>query len=112
MTEHTPKGEALAPSACFDLGRTVATPGAIEALAREGGDWRFNAAVYLARHQDGDWGDVPSVDARENEFSVLAKPGFRIVSSYATAGDNPSVRLWIITEADRSSTCILLPDEY
>ena len=110
MTDRTPEGEALAPSARFDLGRTVITPGAIKALARDGGDWRMNAALYLARHQDGDWGDVSPEDARENEISVCE--GFRIVSSYATAGDNPGVRFWIITEADRSSTCILLPEEY
>ncbi len=106
MTDRGPQEEAPAPSPRFDLGLTVATPGAIEALAQEGGDWRMNAAVYLARHQDGDWGDVPPEDARENEFSV--REGFRIVSSYEVAGE----RVWIITEADRSSTCILLPEEY
>ncbi len=110
MTDHNLEVETPAPSARFDLGRIVATPGAIEALAREGGDWRMNAAVYLARHQDGDWGDVPAEDAHENELS--AREGFRIVSSYAIAGDNPGLKLWIITEADRSSTCILLPEEY
>ena len=107
MTDHAPQEEAPAPSARFDLGLIVATPGAIEALTREGGDWRFNAAVYLARHQDGDWGElVPPEDARENELSV--REGFRIVSSYEVAGE----RIWVITEADRSSTCILLPKEY
>ncbi len=110
MTDHNPEGQAPAPSARFDLGLTVATPGAIEALAGEGGDWRMNAAAYLARHQDGDWGDVPPEDARENELSV--REGLRIVSSYATGGANPGVRFWIVTEADRSSTCILLPEEY
>ena len=112
MTDHTHEGEALAPSARFGLGRTVITPGAMEALAREGGHWRMNAAVYLARHQDGDWGDVSPENARENDLSV--REGFRIVSSYATGGasEAPGVRFWIFTEADRSSTCILLPDEY
>jgi len=97
-------------AARFPLGSCVATPGAIQALTEEGGDWRFNAAVYLARHQDGDWGDVPPEDARENELSVCE--GFRVISSYATSGAKPGVRFWIITEANRSSTCILLPEEY
>ena len=90
----------------FPLGSCVATPGAIGALKDECGDWRFSAAVYLARHQGGDWGDVPSEDARENELSV--REGFRIVSAYEVAGE----RIWIITEGGRSSTCILLPEEY
>jgi len=58
-----------------------------------------------ARHQNGDWGVVPPADAKENDLSVTH--GFRIISSYAVgrAGE----RVWIITEADRSSTCILFP---
>ena len=63
-------------------------------------------AGLLARHVSGDWGEVPHEDARENELSV--RQGFRIVSSYTVGGE----RVWIITEADRSSTCILLPEEY
>lgn len=93
-------------AARFQLGACVATPGAIRVLGEEDGDWRFNAAPLLARHQDGDWGDVPPEDTRENELSV--QEGFRIVSSYEVSGG----RVWIITEADRSSTCILLPEEY
>ena len=89
-------------AARFDLGRVVATPGALEALEVSG----VSPAQLLARHQSGDWGEVPREDARENERSV--KHGFRIVSSYY-AGEE---RIWIITEADRSSTCLLLPSEY
>ena len=89
MTDHT-RAEAPADGPLFPLGQTVATPGAVEVLAVEGGDWRFNAAVYLARHQDGDWGDVPPEDARENELSV--REGFRIVSSYEVG----EKRIWII----------------
>lgn len=92
----------------FDLGRTVATPGTVEVLARGGGDWRFNTAPYLLRHQSGDWGDVPPEDARENTRSL--KYGWRLVSSYAV-GDAGG-KVWIITEANRSSTCILLPEDY
>lgn len=92
-------------AARFPLGACVATPGAIRVLGKDG-DWRFNASPLLARHQYGDWGDVPSEDARENELSV--REGLRILSSYEISGR----RVWIITEADRSSTCILLPEEY
>jgi hypothetical protein len=89
-------------AALFPLGRVVATPGALEVLAHAGTD----PAELLGRHQAGDWGEVPPEDARENRFSL--RHGLRILSSYEVAGQ----RLWIITEADRSSTCILRPDEY
>jgi hypothetical protein len=61
----------------------------------------------LRRHQSGDWGELCEADKRENELSV--EHGFRILSAYRTARD---VRLWVITEADRSVTTILLPEEY
>ena len=89
-------------AALFELGHVVATPGALEALEVSG----VAPAQLLSRHQSGDWGEVPCEDAKENERSV--KHGFRIISSYA-AGEE---RVWIITEADRSSTCLLLPSEY
>lgn len=69
----------------FELGRAVATPGALEALAPE------EALVLLRRHQGGDWGDVPHADARENELSV--KRGFRVLSSYTAAS---GAKVWII----------------
>jgi len=55
----------------------------------------------------GDWGLVGDADWKENDLSV--HKGFRILSVYETQARR---RFWIITEADRSSTCILLPDEY
>ncbi len=61
---------------------------------------------YLARHITGDWGDLGEEDEKENDFSV--KKGFRILSAYGRG----EKRLWIITEADRSVTTILRPDEY
>lgn len=88
----------------FKLGRVVATPGAIRALEENDVDaWSF-----LCRHANGDWGCVPLEDQRENRRSVEA--GGRLLSSYVLneRGD----KLWIITEADRSSTCLLLPSEY
>ena len=90
-------------AALFPLGRLVATPGAVELLRSAGEDL---LPALLERHRSGDWGDVPSEDARENEFSV--RHGFRIISSYRVAGE----RLWVITERDRSATTLLLPSEY
>jgi len=89
--------------AIFPLGRIVATPGALRALERA----NQSAAFFLARHAGGDWGEVDQEDVRENEYSVAH--GFRLLSNYTTAAGE---KLWIITEADRSSTTLLLPDEY
>ena len=86
----------------FPLGRVVATPGALELLKEKGED----PLRYLARHCSGDLGEVDAHDRRENELSL--KHGWRIVSSYP-AGEKT---IWIITEADRSITTILLPEEY
>ncbi len=88
----------------FELGQLVATPAALELL----GELEISPSYLLERHMAGDWGSVPKEDARENERSV--KRGHRIVSSYPVGDDGE--RIWIITEADRSSTCILLPEEY
>jgi hypothetical protein len=87
----------------FPLGRMVATPGALNAF-RSSGDVPL---FYLARHVAGDWGDVPPEDATENEISV--EQGHRILSAYRL---KDQTRIWIITEADRTSTTILLPEEY
>jgi len=62
---------------------------------------------FLAKHQSGNYGDICKDDWEENELSV--KEGFRILSSYKTSKD---VKLWLITEADRSATTVLLPSEY
>ncbi len=87
----------------FLLGQLVATPGALQALQDAG----QNALELLSRHQHGDWGELPEEDKKENEFSVLNN--LRILSAYTlTTG----VKIWVITEADRSSTCLLLPEEY
>jgi hypothetical protein len=89
--------------ALFPLGQVVATPGALSALEKA----EQEPQEFLNKHVNGDWGDVPEEDRQENEFSRTH--GFRILSAYTTsAGD----RLWIITEADRSATTILLPNEY
>jgi hypothetical protein len=87
----------------FPLGRVVATPGALRALEKA----EQLPAEFLERHVNGDWGEVPDADKQENEVAV--EQGFRILSGYTTsAGD----KLWILTEADRSATILLLPEEY
>lgn len=90
-------------SILFPLGRIYLTPGAIETLD-ESNQQPFE---FLELHQKGNWGIVGKEDSQENDFSV--KNGFRVLSAYKT---NKDVKLWIITEADRSSTTILLPTEY
>lgn len=62
--------------------------------------------VLLSKHASGDWGIVSKEDATENDLSV--KEGYRILSAYMIAGR----KIWIITEADRSSTTFLFPEEY
>ena len=89
--------------ALFDLGRVVATSGALEAL----GEAAVEPDVLLGRHVGGDWGEIPACDARENQRSL--KQGWRLLSSYPLPTGE---KVWIITEADRSSTCLLLPEEY
>jgi hypothetical protein len=82
----------------FWPGQVVATPGAIEAPhASEEPPFDF-----LMRHLTGDWGDLSEADRRENEMSV--REGFRILSAFTL---KTGVKIWIITEADRSSTCYL-----
>jgi hypothetical protein len=90
-------------AARFSLGRVVATPGVLEALHEAGQE----PLTFLARHVTGDWGDLDEHDRRENEFSV--EHGFRILSAYTLS---TGTRIWIITEADRSATTLLLPSEY
>ena len=92
----------------FVLGQVVATPGALEALARAG----QLPEELLARHVSGDWGDLDPDDAALNDEAV--KDGSRILSAYVL---KTGQKLWAITEArddegHRSSTCLLLPDEY
>ena len=87
----------------FSLGRVVATPRAFQALEKA----EQLPAEFLDRHVNGDWGEVTDADKQENERSV--EQGSRMLSAYTTsAGD----RLWVLTEADRSATMILLPEEY
>ena len=85
----------------FRLGTLVATPGALNAAPS-----REALMDWVQRHSSGDWGDLDAHDQRENEIAVREE--FRILSAYELEG----TRFWVITEADRSLTTILLPDEY
>ena len=88
----------------FKLGQTVATPGALEALEESG----QNPSDFLSRHVQGDWGILDDEDKQLNDQALI--DGSRILSAYTT--DKGNTKLWVITEADRSSTCLLLPEEY
>jgi len=87
----------------FALGQTFITPGAEEALQIAG----QTAIEFLRRHMSCDWGELSEDDIQENELSL--EEGFRLLSNYRTAKGQ---QLWIITEADRSSTTVLTPTEY
>jgi hypothetical protein len=87
-------------SAEFELGTILATPGVL---------LDFGPALIadlLCRHAAGDWGDLDTHDRRENERGV--REGFRIFSAH----DTPRGRAWVITESDRSTTCVLRPEDY
>ena len=85
----------------FPLGQVVITPGALNVLTAN------DVRSALQRHSTGDWGDVDQGDRQENELSVCR--GFRLLSAYRTSS---GTKFWVITEADRASTTILLPEEY
>jgi len=85
----------------FKLGQVVATQGALKELSRE------EISGALSRHASGDWGDLCKSDKKENEFAL--KEGFRILSAYKSGKGK---KFWVITEADRSATTVLLPEEY
>lgn len=86
----------------FPLGHVVATPGAVEKL-EELGRYPYE---FLGRHVTGDWGDLDCTEKKQNELSL--RQGLRLCSSYQLTSEE---KLWIITEANRSGTTILLPDE-
>jgi hypothetical protein len=87
----------------FPLGRIAATPGALGALADAG----ESPGTFIKRHVSGDWGELDEHDRDESELCVVH--GFRLLCGYTLAN---GTRIWIITEADRSATTLLLPSEY
>ena len=93
----------MATCVSFPLGRLVATPGALDALAKAG----HTPLDLVARHAANDWGEVDRHDWKAND-KALAE-GSRLLSAYTLP---TKVKVWVITEADRSATTILLPSEY
>ena len=93
-----PKGVRL-----FSLGQIVATPGALRAMEAAGS----SASEFLVRHALGDWGDLCDEDRQANDEAIA--DDLRILSAYRL---NDGTKIWIITEADRSVTTLLLPEEY
>ena len=91
------------PRPLFELGQIVRTPGAIQTMQDAGQD----PIELLRRHVTGDWGDLGEEDKKENDFSV--GKDLRIFSAYNLESGE---KVWIITEADRSATTILVPQDY
>jgi hypothetical protein len=87
----------------FSLGQFAATPGALEALEASGQE----PGYFIARHASGDYGEINEEDRRSNDEALVQ--GDRLLSAYRTL---KCVIVWVITEADRSSTVLLLPEEY
>lgn len=85
----------------FSIGQTVITANAQHSINPE------DVQLALSRHAHGDWGDVSEADYAENEFSLGNR--LRLFSVYH---DRNGMKFWIITEADRSSTAVLLPEDY
>lgn len=102
MKDNISPNDLLPP--LFPPGQILATPGAIEVLDRTGTE----VTALLWRHQHGDFGSLCEADVRLNREAIVA--GTRILSCYELGVHRE--RVWIITEADRSSTCVLRPDEY
>jgi hypothetical protein len=86
----------------FKLGALVATPAALEVLEKA----RVSVWSLVSRHVSADFGEVDEHDRQANEDAIAS--GERILSAYTVGGE----RIWTITEADRSSTCVLLASEY
>ena len=95
------KARTMTPK--FLLGQLVATHGALAALEEA----EESTSELIFRHVTGDWGEVCDEDKTLNDNAL--EHGERLLSSYTTS---KGVKIWVITEADRSSTCLLLPEEY
>jgi hypothetical protein len=91
----------------YEARRAAEQPRALESLRHAAGCSNASPWELLARHAQGDWGDLSEGDRQAN--SQTLQDGSRILSAFQTKTGR---RLWVITEADRSSTCLLLPDEY
>ena len=94
----------------FPMGRLLATPGALRTLER----YRVSALALLSRHVRGDWGELCAEDRQSNADAL--EQGLRLISVYTLSreegGHTVHATVWVITEADRASTTVLLPAEY
>ena len=96
------------PDQLFPLGRTVMTTNLQRQLQEDDPEhWQEKLRGFIDRHVSGDWGDLDEEDQRENQLSL--ERGHRIFSAYITSS---GIKLYIITEADRSYTTALLPQDY
>ena len=91
----------IVTTAKFQLGQIVATPNALDHLTQD------EIRSGIIRHQSGDWGDLDADDRKENDLAL--ERGTRLLSAYQ-AGNG--VKFWIITEGDKSSTTVLMPEDY
>ena len=89
------------PIAKFRLGKIVSTPNALDQLTQD------DILLAIGRHQAGDWGDVSEEDRAANERALVE--GTRLWSVYHTAS---GVKFWLITEANRNHSTVLLPEDY
>jgi hypothetical protein len=103
MEIKTGEGRVSKGARLFSLGQIVATPGALQALETAG----QLASHFLVKHALGDWGCLCDEDKAANDEALA--DDLRILSAYRL---EDGTRIWIITEADRSSSCVLLPSEY
>lgn len=103
METKTDGSRASTGTRLFSLGQIVSTPGAIQALETAG----QAASHFLVKHALGDWGDLCDEDKVANDEALA--DDLRILSAYRL---QDGVRIWIITECDRSVTTLLLPSEY
>lgn len=87
----------------FPVGQVLATPGALDLLQ----SYQLAPLSFIQRHVVGDWGDICAEDQQVNADAL--QYGYRLMSVYAIT---PTEKLWVITEADRSCTTLLLPEEY
>lgn len=101
MTNNTDKPTPLGKPGLFTLGKLLSTPGVLREIPMT------EIGAALARHNEGDWGDCCPDDWQSNEEAL--KDGWRLFSVYHS---HRGVQFWIITEADRSATTVLLPSEY
>ena len=99
----TSHSNALCEVPLFSVGRCVATPNACEMLSALG----VSPQELILRHQHGDWGELAEEDEVANLLALCS--GGRLLSAYAVV---PGEKVWVLTEADRSVTTVLLPDDY